>query len=155
MTYRFSIKCGKKLIFYAYEEATLLRANNIDTQHLLLDLLRDNDSMANLVLSRIGVSTLLTRTEVIQEIPRGTYSDGGSTVNLQLTDGSKRILNSAYDEMKILQRSQLAPEHVLLGLILERDKVAGHLLEKVGMTLTRARQEIIAIYEKEESHAQN
>ena len=47
---------ARKIVFYAQEEAGRLGENYVSTEHLLLGLVRENDSVAARILDRMGVS---------------------------------------------------------------------------------------------------
>ena len=47
---------ARKVVFYAQEEAGRLGENYVSTEHLLLGLVRENDSVAARILDRLGIS---------------------------------------------------------------------------------------------------
>src|SRR6186713_2681988 len=55
---------ARKVVFYAQEEAGRLGENYVSTEHLLLGLVRENDSVAARILDRMGVSLGRIRSEI-------------------------------------------------------------------------------------------
>ena len=59
---------ARKVVFYAQEEAGRLGENYVSTEHLLLGLVRENDSVAARILDRIGVSLGRIRSEIERQV---------------------------------------------------------------------------------------
>ena len=130
---------ARKVIFYAQEEAGRLGENYVSTEHLLLGLVRESDSMASRVLDRMGVSLGRIRSEVERQVARG---DGRLGQDMQLTPRAKKVIDLAYDEARQLNNNYIGTEHLLLGLIREGDGLAGKVLLKLGVDLDLARLEV-------------
>jgi ornithine carbamoyltransferase len=135
---------ARKVVFYAQEEAGRLGENYVSTEHLLLGLVRENDSVAARILDRIGVSLGRIRSEIERQVARG---DGRLGQDMQLTPRAKRIIDIAYDEARQLDNNYIGTEHLLLGLLREAEGLAGRVLMKLGMDLGRTRQEVIKLQE--------
>ena len=130
---------ARKIVFYAQEEAGQLGENYVSTEHLLLALIRENDSVAARILDRLGVSRGRIRAEVERQVARG---DGRLGQDMQLTPRAKRVIDLAYDEARQLNNNYIGTEHLLLGLISEGEGLAGRVLTKLGVALERTRQEV-------------
>ncbi|MBV9850377.1 MAG: ornithine carbamoyltransferase [Armatimonadetes bacterium] len=131
---------ARKVVFYAQEEAGRLGENYVSTEHLLLGLVRENDSVAARILDRIGVSLGRIRSEIERQVSRG---DGRLGQDMQLTPRAKRVIDLAYDEARQLNNNYIGTEHLLLGLIREGEGLAGRVLSKLGVDLDRTRAEVI------------
>ncbi|MCC6445904.1 MAG: ATP-dependent Clp protease ATP-binding subunit [Armatimonadetes bacterium] len=133
---------ARRVVFFAQEEAARLGENYVSTEHLLLGLVRENDSVAARILDRMGVSLHKIRQEVERHITRG---DGRLGQDMQLTPRAKRVIDLAYDEARQLNNNYIGTEHLLLGLIREGDGVAGRVLTKLGVDLERTRREVMSL----------
>jgi ATP-dependent Clp protease ATP-binding subunit ClpC len=135
---------ARKVVFYAQEEAGRLGENYVSTEHLLLGLVRENDSVAARILDRLGVSLGRIRSEIERQVTRG---DGRLGQDMQLTPRAKRVIDLAYDEARQLNNNYIGTEHLLLGLIREGEGLAGRVLSKLGVDLERTRREVSALQE--------
>ncbi|HRF59516.1 MAG TPA: ATP-dependent Clp protease ATP-binding subunit [Fimbriimonadaceae bacterium] len=137
---------ARKVVFYAQEEAQKFGEGYVSTEHLLLGLVRESDSVASRVLERLGVSLSRIRAEVEKQLPRG---DARPSHDMTLTPRAKRVIDLAYDEARNLNNNYIGTEHLLLGLIREGDGLAGRVLAKLGVELERARREVMALQDNE------
>ncbi|HEX5322769.1 MAG TPA: Clp protease N-terminal domain-containing protein, partial [Capsulimonadaceae bacterium] len=135
---------ARKVVFYAQEEAGRLGENYVSTEHLLLGLVRENDSVAARILDRLGVSLGRIRSEIERQVTRG---DGRLGQDMQLTPRAKRVIDLAYDEARQLNNNYIGTEHLLLGLIREGEGLAGRVLSKLGVDLDRTRREVQSLQE--------
>jgi ATP-dependent Clp protease ATP-binding subunit ClpC len=133
---------ARRVIFYAQEEAGRLGENYVSTEHLLLGLVRESDSVAARILERMGVSLTRVRNEIERQVSRGEGRLGQET---QLTPRAKRVIDLAYDEARQLNNNYIGTEHLLLGLIREGEGLAGRVLAKLGVDLDRVRREVMAL----------
>jgi ATP-dependent Clp protease ATP-binding subunit ClpA len=129
---------ARRVVFYAQEEAGRLGENFITSEHLLLGLLRENNSIAARILERMGFSLDQIRSEVERQVTKG---EGKFGQEMQLTPRAKRVIDLAYDEAKQLNNAYISTEHLLLGLIREGEGLAARILNKLGIGLERTRQE--------------
>ena len=137
---------ARKVVFYAQEEAQKFGEGYVSTEHLLLGLVRESDSVAARILEQLGVSLNRVRVEVEKQLPRG---DSRPSQDMTLTPRAKRVIDLAYDEARNLNNNYIGTEHLLLGLIREGDGLAGRVLAKLGVELERARRETIALQDQE------
>jgi ATP-dependent Clp protease ATP-binding subunit ClpC len=123
-------------VVLAQEEARLLRHNYIGTEHILLGLLRAEDSVAARALESLGVSLAQARAEVEAIIGRGQQAP---SAHIPFTPRAKRVLELSLSEAKRLGRGHIGTEHILLGLLREGEGVAAQVLVRLGVDLNRAR----------------
>ncbi len=138
---------ARRLVFFAQEEAGRLGENYVSTEHLLLGLIRENDSVAARILDRMGVSLGRIRSEIERQVARG---DGRLGQDMQLTPRAKRVIDLAYDEARQLSNNYIGTEHLLLGLIREGEGLAGRVLAKLGVDLERTRREVMALQDSDQ-----
>lgn len=137
---------ARKVVFYAQEEAQKFGEGYVSTEHLLLGLVRESDSVAARVLEKLGVSLNRIRAEVEKQLPRG---DARPSQDMTLTPRAKRVIDLAYDEARNLNNNYIGTEHLLLGLIREGDGLAGRVLAKLGVELEKARREVMALQDND------
>ncbi|MBI1332239.1 MAG: ATP-dependent Clp protease ATP-binding subunit [Armatimonadetes bacterium] len=137
---------ARKVVFYAQEEAQKFGEGYVSTEHLLLGLVRESDSVAARVLEKLSVSLNRVRAEVEKQLPRG---DARPNQDMTLTPRAKRVIDLAYDEARNLNNNYIGTEHLLLGLIREGDGLAGRVLAKLGVELEKARREVMGLQDND------
>ncbi len=133
---------ARHVVVLAKEEARLLNHNWIGTEHLLLGLIRQGDSVAARVLESLGISLQAVRHEVEEIIGQGEQVP---SEEIPFTPRSKKVLELALRESLQLRDNYIGPEHILLGLMREGDGVAAQVLIKLGANLNRVRQQVIQL----------
>jgi ATP-dependent Clp protease ATP-binding subunit ClpC len=143
---------ARRVVFFAQEEAARLGENYVGTEHLLLGLVRESDSVAARILDRLGVPLGRIRADIERQVTRG---HGNLGQDMQLTPRAKRVIDLAYEEARQLNNNYIGTEHLLLGLIREGDGLAARVLVKQGADLERTRREVYAMQEGEnqQSHS--
>ena len=116
---------ARHVVVLAQEEARRLHHNYIGTEHILLGLLGEPDSVAGRVLAGIGMSLEATRGEVTAIVSTGTTARSG---HIPFTPRAKKTLELALREALQLQHNYIGTEHILLGLIREGEGVAAEVL---------------------------
>ena len=116
---------ARHVVVLAQEEARRLHHNYIGTEHILLGLLGEPDSVAGHVLTGFGMSLEATRGEVRAIVSPGTTARSG---HIPFTPRAKKTLELALREALQLQHNYIGTEHILLGLIREGDGVAAQIL---------------------------
>ena len=137
---------ARRVVFFAQEEAARLGENYVGTEHLLLGLVRESDSVAARILERLGVQLGRIRADIERQVTRG---HGNLGHDMQLTPRAKRVIDLAYEEARQLNNNYIGTEHLLLGLIREGDGLAARVLVKLGADLERTRREVYAMQEGE------
>src|SRR6476661_2936886 len=104
---------ARRVIFFARYEASMFGSPYIETEHLLLGLLRENAALSFVVLPP-GASIDAIRKEIEEHTtPRGKTS---TSLDLPLGNESKRALAYAAEEAARLVHRHIGSEHLLLGL---------------------------------------
>jgi ATP-dependent Clp protease ATP-binding subunit ClpA len=126
----------------AQVEAERLGHNYLGTEHVLLGLFSVEDGVSSKVIASLDLKRDFVRDRVEQIIGRG---DGAEPGRLRLTPVAKQSFERATREAQRLNQRYVAPEHLLLGLAGTEDSVAGRILIERGVTLERARAEVISV----------
>jgi hypothetical protein len=127
---------ARRVVFFAQEEAGRLGENYVGTEHLLLGILRENDTVAARVLNQLGASVSDMRADVEQQCSQGTGQLGQ---DMQLTPSAKRTIDISYEQATKLNNNYIGTEHLLLGLIISPgDTLAARVLAKAGIEYEKA-----------------
>ncbi|MEF2097787.1 ATP-dependent protease ATP-binding subunit ClpC [Bacillus sp. CFBP9009] len=138
---------AQKVLALAQEEAIRLGHNNIGTEHILLGLVREGDGIAAKALYALGLGPDKIQKEVENLIGRG--QDTAQTIHY--TPRAKKVIELSMDEARKLGHSYVGTEHVLLGLIREGEGVAARVLNNLGVSLNKARQQVLQLLGSNES----
>jgi ATP-dependent Clp protease ATP-binding subunit ClpC len=142
---------GRKIIIYAKEEAERRQNDYLGTEHLLLAILREDDSLPVTILRKMGLSLDELRMEIERNLPIGnnilTFGD------VPFTPRAKKVLELAVEEARLLGHNYIGSEHLLLGLIREEEGIAGKILRSYGANLLGARQLSINLSIRTSPHA--
>ena len=130
---------ARRSLTRAQEEAQHFGHNYIDTEHILLGLIAEDEGVASKVLVNLGAAPNKVRAAVEFVVGRGERSSIGE---VGLTPRAKRVIELAVDEARRLNHSYIGTEHLLLGLLREREGAAVGVLESFGITSERAQAEI-------------
>src|SRR5260370_15105142 len=133
---------ARKVLSLAQEEAQRFQHPYIDTQHLLLGLVREGDGVAAKVLSNLGVELTKVRSGVEFIIGRGDRIVLGE---IGLTPRAKKVIELAVDEARRLNHHYIGTEHLLLGLVREGEGIAAGVLESLGVNLEKVRTQTTRI----------
>jgi len=133
---------ARRALTRAQEEAQRFGHNYIDTEHILLGLIAEEDSVASKVLANMGVLPNKVRAAVEFVVGRGERSAIGE---VGLTPRAKRVIELAVDEARRLNHSYIGTEHLLLGLLRDREGAAVGVLESFGITFDKAQTEINSV----------
>ncbi|HET6383626.1 MAG TPA: ATP-dependent Clp protease ATP-binding subunit [Armatimonadota bacterium] len=134
---------AKRVVIAAQEEAAHAGEPYVSPEHLLLGLVKENDSVATKVLERLGVAAQRVRQEVERQIGGRGYGRLNNN-DVTLDPRMKRVLDFAYDEARQSSTNYIGTEHLLLGIIREGDGVAYRTLAKLGVDIISARKEVVS-----------
>jgi ATP-dependent Clp protease ATP-binding subunit ClpC len=140
---------AQKVLALAQEEAVRLGHNNIGTEHILLGLIREGEGIAAKALTALGLGPDKIQKEVEALIGRGNKS----TQTIHYTPRAKKVIELSMDEARKLGHSYVGTEHILLGLIREGEGVAARVLNNLGVSLNKARQQVLQLLGSSESVA--
>ena len=104
----------------------------VEPLHLLAVLVKDDDSLSAFLLGRVGVNVGTLRDEVMRSVSALPKVSGGNNEQFFSSDTSK-VIQRAIDFTEKFNDKYASIEHLLLGLIAERGKVAD-ILKRSGAT---------------------
>ena len=144
----------RKVLAMAREEAARLHHEYTGTEHILLGLVREGGGVAIHVLDRCSVDPDRIR-ETVEAIVKQGSSSATTGPDLPYTNRAKKVLELAMDESRALHHEYVGTEHLLLGLLREEKGVAAQVLTSAGVTLDRARAEVLGILGSPAEAAEN
>jgi ATP-dependent Clp protease ATP-binding subunit ClpC len=130
---------ARRVIFFARYEASQFGSPYIETEHLLLGLLREDKALTNRILRALGAVDSIRR-----EIEKNTTvrEKTSTSVDLPLSNECKRILAYAAEEAERLWHKHIGTEHLLLGLLREGGCFAAQILKERGIELAAIRESL-------------
>src|SRR3989449_4472356 len=116
---------ARRVIFFARYEASQFGSTTIETEHLLLGLLREDGNLTNRFLPN-APSAASIRDEIARRMP--IREKVPTSIDLPLSNEGKRILAYSAEEAERLNHRYIGTEHVLLGILREEKCVAAQVL---------------------------
>jgi ATP-dependent Clp protease ATP-binding subunit ClpC len=130
---------ARRVIFFARYEASQFGSPYIETEHLLLGLLREDKALTNRFLrSHASVESIRKQIEGHTTIREKV----STSVDLPLSNECKRVLAYAAEEAERLSHKHIGTEHLLLGLLREEKCFAAEILHERGLKLIAIREEL-------------
>jgi len=126
---------ARRTIFFARYEASQFGSSFIESEHLLLGLLREDKALSFALLRSHSMEDI--RKQIEEHTTTGQHVP--PSVDLQLSDEGKRILILGADEAQALGHRHIGTEHLLLGMLREDGSFAAAILRERGISLEQAR----------------
>ena len=134
---------ARRVLFFARYEASQLGSISIETEHLLLGLIREGKGLTSRIFSRSHLSLENIRKEIEG---RTVFREKVSTsVEIPFSTETKRVLQFAAEEADRLLHNYIGTEHLLLGILREERSVASMVLSEKGMRLNTVREDIVQL----------
>jgi Clp amino terminal domain, pathogenicity island component len=124
---------ARRTIFFARYEASQFGCSCIETEHLVLGVLREGKALANQFLASEAIRQSITQ--------RRTPGLSSTSVDLPLSHESKRALAYAAEESERMNHRHIGTVHLLLGLLREEKSFGAQLLREQGLTLDLVREQ--------------
>ena len=138
---RFSDR-ARRVVVAAQEEARALGHDYIGTEHLLLGLIHEGGGVGAKALESLGIDADGLRERVVGIVGTGQHT---MTAHIPFTPQAKQVLRLSLGEALRFGHNYIGTEHVLLGLIQEKDGVAAQVLADAGADLAPARAEVVRL----------
>jgi ATP-dependent Clp protease ATP-binding subunit ClpC len=131
---------ARRVIFFSRYEASQFGADVIETEHILLGLLREDAGLATRFFQSPEANLETIREKI--KASAGLRERVSVSIDLPLSDTAKRALAFAAEESDALGNRHIGTEHLLLGLLREEGSVAAGILAELGLRLADARQRL-------------
>ncbi len=134
---------ARRALFFARYEASKLGSRVIESEHILLGILREGEEVVQELLQRFEVKPEEIRREIEGE--RVFVERISSTAELPLSEESKKILAYASHEAESMLHSSVGSEHLILGILRVEGSLAMRILAQHGLDIYGVREEILAM----------
>lgn len=134
---------ARRVLFLAREEASQLGSIDIDTEHVLLGLIREPKGLTGRLFAATGMAPDDIRDEVLRRVL--ARSKRSTSEEITFSAAATRVLQHAAQEADRLLHDHVGTEHLLLGLLCEHGSVAADVLTSHGLRLDRVRQQVVEI----------
>jgi ATP-dependent Clp protease ATP-binding subunit ClpB len=105
----------------------------IETEHLLLALLSDDEGLCVEILKKLGVDVERIRNETLQAVER-LPQQSGALADRYFSNQLRAVLESAYKEMEQLKDEYVSVEHLFIALSEATGSAAARILGSRGVT---------------------
>jgi len=139
---------ARRVLFFARYEASQFGASTITSAHLLLGLVREAERTTMQMMEQMGVNIQDLKERIISQAAYKKQA-AATTVEIPLSEETKRVLHYALKESMSLNHKYVGVEHILLGILRDEHAFASQLLVEMGADLYRAK-EILLDFLKEE-----
>jgi len=129
---------AKKALTLTQEEAEAAHHSYIGTEHLLLGLLREGEGLAARVLDNLGVEIGAVRSTIASVLGQ---NERIIIQQIIPTSRVKTVIELAFEEARRTGAGSVGTVHLLLGLLIEGEGIAAHVLQDLGVTLEVVRAE--------------
>jgi hypothetical protein len=129
---------ARRAIFFARYEASQFGSPFIETEHLLLGLLREDKELMRHILLKVEYET--ARQDVASRSKQGNKIS--TNVDLPLSEDGKRALVYAAEEADRLNHRHIGTEHLLLGLLRDKKFASAEFLSRFEVSLESLRKRV-------------
>ncbi|MBS1788833.1 MAG: ATP-dependent Clp protease ATP-binding subunit [Acidobacteria bacterium] len=132
---------ARRVVFFARYEASQFGSNQIEAEHVLLGLIREDKNLTYRFFHRSHATVESIRREIEgrtvlrERIP--------NNIDLPLSVEAKHVLAYAAEESERLGNRHIGTEHLLLGLLREENSLAAEILYERGLRLSDIRQDLM------------
>ena len=131
---------ARRAIFFSVWESKQAGSDYIDPEHLLLSLTHDADSKANKLFALVAHTETFRKQLGLPIQAEHAVKPG----DRPLSNAGKRVVTYAAEEADRLGSTPIGTEHLLLGLLREKESSVPNTLAKAGIDLRSARNKIRA-----------
>ncbi len=133
---------AQRVIYYAQEEAREMNYPAVGTEHLLMGILREGDTVAARALADLDVTLEKVHELIAQVVTPGKTSVGNE---IAITPRVKKVLQYAQEEAVRWGVNYIGTEHLLLGLLREREGLAAQVLQALSVNVDDVRKQVMAL----------
>ena len=139
MTFEKYSEKTSRAIFFSRREAGESGATAIDTVHLLLALLREDEARFKRL---TGMQDLSSMVRARLEGPLRKQHRVPESVDIPIANEYKEVLLQAAGEARMLSSTNIEPQHFLLAILRMKECLAANILVNIGLTYDAVREAI-------------
>jgi ATP-dependent Clp protease ATP-binding subunit ClpA len=129
---------ARRVIFFARFEASQFGGSQIEPEHILLGMIREDRRLINRFFPGRKIDIGMIRRMIEEKAP----SRCAASIDLPLSDEAKLMLGYAAEESEMLRNRHIGTEHLLLGLLRVGDSLAAKILLELGLQISEVRAAI-------------
>jgi len=133
----------RKVMQLANREAQRFNHEYIDTEHILLGVVKEGSGIAATVLGNLGVDLRKIRLEVEKQLE--SSPEMVTMGKLPQTPRAKRVIEYSMEEARNLNHAHVGTEHILLGLLREQEGKAAQVLMNLGLEIEAVQKEVLNV----------
>ena len=137
---------ARRVIILAREEAELYRHEYLGTEHILQGVIKDGGGIAVAIIQKTGTDLTQLKKELDKNLPR--RSSSLIVGDIPFTSRAKKILEFAVEEARSLNHNYIGTEHLLLGLLKEKEGVACRILNGFGVYFDDVKEKIVEMFKE-------
>lgn len=137
---------ARRVIILAREEAELYRHEYLGTEHILQGVVKDGGGIAVAIIQKAGADLKELKSELEKNLPRS--SNSLIIGDIPFTSRAKKVLEFAVEEARSLNHNYIGTEHLLLGLLKEKEGVACLVLNSFGMYFDDVKEKIAEMFKE-------
>jgi xanthine dehydrogenase accessory factor len=141
---------AKRVLKLAHEQAERLQHSQIGSQHLLLGLMQEEKGVAGRVLRDLGLHRRPMEGLVERMTP---ISQRTRTDHLELSSGTRKVMELAVDEARRMGHNFIGTEHLLLGLFRQSEGIVIDVVNRLAVSPASIRREAMKVLQGSPSAA--
>lgn len=141
---------ARKTLMLANQEALHFAHERIGTEHILLGLIAERSGIAANALASFNVQLHEVRKQVERIMPRGEQVD--ASAKLPQSPRAALVIGHAMAESREFGHNYVGTEHLLLGVLREKESVAAQVLIEMNVNLNELRREVLSLIGREEAY---
>jgi hypothetical protein len=134
---------ARNVLKAAERDAKRLNQKRLETEHVLSGLLGESTGVAAAVFRNLRVNS--SKMALTIESLAKWDNDNRLPAHLPMSPGSRNVIEHAIDEAQDLNHEYVGTEHLLLGLLREKDGHANRVLTDCGLTTELVRAETLRV----------
>ena len=134
---------ARRVLFFSRYEASESGSLAIETEHVLLGLVREGKGLTSRIFERALISLAGIRADI--EARTNTNPKISTAVEIPFTRETKRVLQFAAEEADRLMHNYIGTEHLLLGILREEKGLAARVLIERGLRINIVRNDIVSL----------
>ena len=152
MNRKFSPKV-KKIISLSRTEALRLGHDYIGTEHLLLGMIQERESLAVKVLDSLDVDLTELKYKIEEIIEQVKAENTNLNVgNIPLNKQAEKVLKVTFLEAKLFKKDEISPEHLLLSILKHNENTASEILSQFDVDYDGYKAELEYVKQEQESN---
>jgi ATP-dependent Clp protease ATP-binding subunit ClpC len=139
----------RNALIKAREEAHRRNHEYVGTEHLLLGLLGEDDTLVMDVLENLGASATQIESTIDYAVPNGVPTSRPRIPDLPYTQRARVVLDQAISVAHEFGDGYVGSQHLLLGLIREKHGIGAQAMIAAGLSEPSLRREIVRMLQGE------